>query len=65
MWYWVFFIVMCLAEGVYLGLKDRFGPNIIEGYRAYKRECREWDEIMARTGPRHAGGTRPDPDRRA
>ncbi len=53
------FVVGCVAEGVRRGLQDRFGPNIIEGYRAYKAECRRWEEIKA-NDLRRGGDIRPD-----
>lgn len=31
-----------IAEGVYLGLQDRFGRDIRAGYREYKRQCAFW-----------------------
>lgn len=44
------FIGGCIAEGIYLGLRDRFGPNVIEGYRAYKRECAFWEALRQPDG---------------
>lgn len=31
-----------IAEGIYLGLQDRFGRDIRAGYREYKRQCAFW-----------------------
>ncbi len=46
-WAFGFFIFCCVAEGIYRGLQDRFGRNVIQGYREYKEECRRWERLMA------------------
>lgn len=43
---WIF-LIASIGGGIYAGLQDRFGPNIIAGYRAYKEECRQWAELNA------------------
>lgn len=35
-WWIVMFLAWCVIEGIYRGLQDRFGPNILEGYRQYR-----------------------------
>lgn len=40
-------MIASIGGGIYAGLQDRFGPNIIAGYRAYKEECRQWAELNA------------------
>lgn len=35
-------IGIAVIHGIYRGLQDRFGSNVIEGYRQYKDECRFW-----------------------
>lgn len=49
-WSLAIFLGGCIAEGVYLGLKDRFGPNILDGYREYKRQCAFWDSVRRLDG---------------
>lgn len=51
LWLWglLIFLGSCVAKGIQLGLQDRFGPNIREGYRAYKREVEFWKKVNAGT----------------
>ncbi len=54
-WHWGFWIGMalCIVNGVYAGLQDYFGRNVIAGWRAYKRErerFRPWHEAQERLG---------------
>lgn len=44
------FIAACGAEGVYRGLQSRFGPNVIAGYREYKRQCAFWESVKEPDG---------------
>ncbi len=34
--FFVLLILTAVAEGIHLGLRDRFGPDIVAGYRRYK-----------------------------
>ena len=50
-WLWVtFFVTSCVVDGIYMGLQDRFGPDVIAGYRRYKisyeRANKDWDMIV-------------------
>ena len=29
----------CILGGIYTGLQDRFGSDVIAGYRAYRKDC--------------------------
>lgn len=40
-------VALSAAEGVYLGLQDRFGRNVIAGYRAYRAERRAWAALSS------------------
>lgn len=42
------YILICVLEGLYLGLCDRFGPRPWQGYLEYRRECDEWAIEKAR-----------------
>jgi hypothetical protein len=38
----ILFIASWVVSGIYAGLQDRFGPNVIAGYRAYRKERKAW-----------------------
>ena len=38
----ILFAASCVLSGIYAGLQDRFGPNVIAGYRAYRKERKAW-----------------------
>lgn len=54
------FLLSTIAWGVYRGFQDRFGPNVIEGIRAYRRQCAEYERAIERARQARAGTSRAD-----
>ena len=51
------FVISALAGGVYRGLQDCFGANIIAGYRRHRASLNHANKVFRETTLRHTGRT--------
>lgn len=51
-----------ILGGIYLGLQDRFGANIITGYREYRRQKAFWAKVNATDYSQYSDDKTPHPD---
>jgi hypothetical protein len=56
----ILFVASWVISGIYTGLQDRFGPNVIAGYRAYRKERKAWDAAVEQMSSGHQE-TEPQP----